>query len=107
MALVTSSEGDLMDFVRPSQQAASQFHDDPGDLCDNIFENLTKNVLKCDYFDVTCKNISTVDENSLILLHVNVRSLHKNFDHLYDFIASLYFTPHVICVSETRIKNNH
>ena len=37
-------------------------------------------------------------------MHVNIRSLHKNFDLLYQFIHSLQFIPQIICITETRIK---
>ena len=37
-------------------------------------------------------------------MHVNIRSLHKNFDLLYEFIQSLQFIPQIICITETRIK---
>ena len=40
-----------------------------------------------------------------MLLHVNVRSLHKNYDLLYELIESLQTLPHVICITKTRIKN--
>ena len=40
-----------------------------------------------------------------MLLHVNVRSLHKNYDLFYKLIESLQTLPHVICITETRIKN--
>ena len=43
--------------------------------------------------------------DSLILLHLNIRSLNKNFDDMYDFVESLTFNPNVISLSETRIKN--
>ena len=34
----------------------------------------------------------TFDPNrSLVLLHINIRSLHKNFDNLYDFLVKLNF----------------
>ena len=34
-----------------------------------------------------------------------IRSLHKNFDLLYEFIQSLQFIPQIICITETRIKD--
>ena len=40
-----------------------------------------------------------------MLLYVNVRSLRKNYDILYELIESLQILPHVICITETRIKN--
>ena len=39
-----------------------------------------------------------------MLLHINIHSLHKNFDNLYDFLVELNFLPDVICLTETRIK---
>ena len=44
------------------------------------------------------------DCNSLILMHLNIRSLQKNYDDLYDLVASLSFRPDVICLSESRIN---
>ena len=41
----------------------------------------------------------------MLLLHVNVRSLHKNYDLFYKLIEALQILPHVICITETRIKN--
>ena len=40
-----------------------------------------------------------------MLLHVNVRSLHKNYELLYELIEDLQILPHVTCITETRIKN--
>ena len=39
-----------------------------------------------------------------MLLRINIRSLHKNFDNLYDFLIELNFLPDVICLTETQIK---
>ena len=38
-------------------------------------------------------------------MHVNIRSLNKNFDEFHDYIQSLSFISNVICLSESRIKN--
>ena len=40
-----------------------------------------------------------------MLLHVNVQSLHKNYDILYELIESLQTLPHAICITKTHIKN--
>ena len=47
--------------------------------------------------------MNTESYSTLILLHIKVRSLNKNSD-LFEFIESLNFLLHVICLSETRIK---
>ena len=39
-----------------------------------------------------------------MLLHINIHSLHKNFDNLYDFLDDLHFLPDVICLTKTQIK---
>ena len=44
------------------------------------------------------------DNNSLSIIHLNIRLLNKNFDKLYDFLLCLTFTPNVLCLSESRIK---
>jgi len=73
-----------------------------------IFTSISKDISKCNYLDLTetdqIKSIANIPE-SLILIHLNTRSLNKNFDELYDFISSLPITPNVICLSEFRIKN--
>ena len=38
-------------------------------------------------------------------LHVNVGFLHKNYDLFYKLIEALQILSRVICITETRIKN--
>ena len=92
-----------MDFLCPGWAAYPTFHDQD-ELGNNVFYSLTGNIKNCNYLDVNNLNF-TAGNNTLTLLHVNVRSLQKNFDSLYDFFQSLKFLPHVICLSETRLKN--
>jgi len=40
------------------------------------------------------------------MLHVNIRSLRKNFEDFYDLLLFLPHQPDIVCVSETRIKHN-
>ena len=54
---------------------------------------------------IALKLLNTEFKGTLILLHINVRFLHKNFD-LYEFIVSLNFLPRVICLSEICIKKD-
>ena len=97
MALVPPDGGNLVDFLRASQAAARNLTDQE-DLCDNLYKSFSNNIHPCKYFDANFK-IDICDKNKdLMLLHWNVRSLHKNFDLLHEFIASLDITPHVICV---------
>ena len=81
---------------------------DPIELCNNVYYSLSSNALKCDYLDLNkfdFDNFNTISFDSLILIHINIRSLNKNFDELYDFLQILPFTPDVICLSESRIKD--
>ena len=52
------------------------------DVCDNVCGNLTRNISSCKYIDINFKPDSA-DANTLILLHVIIRSLHKNFNLLH------------------------
>ena len=38
-------------------------------------------------------------------MHVNIRSLHKNFDSLYEFLVTLSFSSDIFCLTETRLKS--
>ena len=104
MALASSDIGDLQDFLCLSR-AATPFFRDQDELTDYIFSDLTSKIRKCEYLASSCKNLNPEPKNTLLLLHVNVRSLHKNFDLFYEFIDSLNQPPHIICLSETRIKH--
>ena len=75
------------------------------ELRDKIYKSFSTNILKCHYFDISQNNqINMKDNNSLSIIHLNIRSLNKNFDKLYDFLLRLTFTPDVLCLSESRIK---
>ena len=58
------------------------------------------------YYDVSHQFDDSHTDDTLKLVHVNARSLQKNFDQLYEFLASLHFTPHVICISASRINSD-
>jgi len=55
----------------------------------------------CKYFDENVVILNGVSSNSLILLHLNIRSLHKHFDALTTRVHKLT----LICFTETRIKD--
>lgn len=44
--------------------------------------------------------------NPLILGHVNIRSIQKNFDDLHHFLATLQLQVSLLCLSETRLKSD-
>ena len=53
------------------------------ELCDKIYESFSTNILKCHYFDISKSNqINMKDNNSLSIIHLNIRSLNRIFDKL-------------------------
>ena len=44
-------------------------------------------------------------KDSLTIIHFNVRSLQKNFDAFHEFLCNQSCSPDIICVTETRLKN--
>ena len=95
-------DSDLSGSLCMSQAARPS--DDPTELCDHVFDSLTSNVMKCEYFDIYDNETSFTNEiDFLILLHLNIRTLNKYFNDLHNLIASLPFKPDVVCLSESRI----
>ena len=101
-----SCQGNLSQPSHATQAADNLLSDgEPEELSDKIYESISSNILKCDYFDLKINTqIYSSENNSLNIIHHNIRSLNKNFDKFYDFIQSLSYTPDVVCLSELRIK---
>ena len=77
------------------------------ELTNLLFNFLVENVNECKYYDIPMPSSCFVqNQNSLSVFHVNIRSLNKNFDALYELILSLPVSPDVICASKTRTKGN-
>ena len=90
MAPVSGKE--LIEFLGSSQAAALRSNDYcPRELCDNLLNSITTNIKICKYTDPTASSSKFDDNCSLILLHVNIPSLHKNFDSLYEFFSHFIF----------------
>ena len=104
MTLASSHDGDWKDFLCSSWAATLTFRDQD-ELSDSIFSDLTNEIRKCENLDSSYKTLNPESNNTLSLLHVNVRSLHKTVDLLYEFIDTLNQPPHIICVSKTHIKH--
>ena len=103
MAPVSSKE--LDEFLGASQAAALRSNDYcTRELCDNLLNSITTNIKICKYTNPTASSLNFDDNRSLIILHVNIHSLHKNFDSLYEFLVTLSFSPDIICLIETRLK---
>ena len=104
--MAPDADQEFFDLLEPSQ-AATQTVDDhfPGELCDNLFYSMTNNIKKCKYFDLHLNHLKIDKNYFLILLHVNIRSLHKNFELLHEFLVTLNFSPDIICLTDTRLKS--
>jgi len=98
-AFETSYDGELLDIVCPSRDA-NNIHVNQFDLCDGLFGSLTDNIQKCKYHDANYTFNDCDGKDTLILLHVNVRSLQKNFDSFYEFLEQLQYKPQVTIVSQ-------
>ena len=72
------------------------------DLINAPVGSLTARVQPCKYYDIN--DIPTQNLNFLSVIHVNIRSLQTNFDSLQEFLCSLPYLPHIICLSETRLN---
>ena len=50
--------------------------------------------------------LKNVDKSSFSMLHLNIRSLQKNFDSLLNLLVTLKFEFEVICITETWCSDN-
>ena len=103
MALELSSVGDLRGSSRTS--LAADPSDDTNELSEHVFNELTSNISKCEYVDLRNNdNLSTNEPDSLILMHLNIRSLNKYYNDLHTLLNSLPLKPNVIALSKSRIN---
>ena len=106
MAFLDEDEVNLIDFILSSQAAtpSSHFKSENENICEEMFRQMSSKIESCKFLDNSLTYVQP-SENSLKLEHLNIRSLTKNFDALFEFISSLNFTPDLVCLTETRIKN--
>ena len=71
------------------------------DLSDKTFSLIFQNIKPCQYINVNNISLKT---NDMIFLHVNIHSLQKNYDELYQFVSELPLKPLIICITETKLK---
>ena len=72
---------------------------------DVSFDDVFNHVKSCSYYD-TPSLIPRLNSNELFLLHINIRSLQKNFDDLVNLISQFTVIPDITCITETRLKNS-
>ena len=51
-------------------------------------------------------NLNHFDKSRFSMLHLNIRSLQKNFDSLFNLLMTLKFEFKVICITETWYSDN-
>ena len=71
----------------------------------NLNETICKpNVSVTDFANLLTQNY---DNHDKFLLHLNVRSLNKNINKIDELLATLPYSPHVIIISETKLKKKN
>ena len=75
------------------------------EIANQTINGLTENTKQCDYYD--SGSIPTFDPatDRLFVLHVNIRSLQKNFGDFYHLLTELNTMQNLICLFETRLKD--
>ena len=65
-------------------------------------------ILKTQYFtpEESSQNSINFENNSLSMLHINIRSLQKHFDSLFNLLMTLNVEFQVICITETWCSEN-
>ena len=71
----------------------------------DIISLVPENISPCKYYDLNFQNNMLNSSQNLFLLHLNIRSLQKNYDKVCELIDQLPTRPHLIGLSETKIKH--
>ena len=74
---------------------------------DESFFN-TFSIKDSQYFtpEESTRNLNHFGKSSFSMLHLNIRSLQKNFDSLFNLLMTLKFEFKVICITETWCSDN-
>ena len=76
-------------FAPEAFREATDFSNDPSNLYNDSFSSVKNNIANCSSFELFDDNLKIFCKNSdsLTLMHLNVRSLHKHFDELGELFA--------------------
>ena len=80
----------------------SPFQNELPHFDDETYSQLNNNILPCEYYDDLFP--PSGQQHSSLVLHIDIRSLQKNFDNFYNLLCSLPQPPVIIALSETRIN---
>ena len=81
--------------------------DNNSDPDENFFDENSFSKIDAQYFSLEelKENHIAPDNRSFSILHVNIRSLNRNFEHLKLMLSELNYDFSMICVSETWCSN--
>ena len=74
------------------------------DLDPELNVNCLPNAYTCNYYTPSEFNVHLKNNDEFSLIHLNARSLHKNFDNISEFLSTLNNNFSVIAISETWIS---
>ena len=99
----------MKEFLSSGQAPSSNFSPNwfsNDNTADQSFDSIFTYVNPCAYYNNPqfIPN-RTPTPNDLLLVHVNIRSLNKNFDDLCHFLSQFSVPPDAIRITETRLKN--
>ena len=66
----------------------------------NFFISVLKEHIKCFSADDINLELNSSEKDAFSMLHLNIRSLNKNFENLRTFLAKLGFGFQIICLTE-------
>ena len=81
-------------------------NNDSQDADENFFNAF--NFRDSQYFtpEESSQNLNSFDQSSFSMLHLNIRSLQKNFENLFNLFMTLKFEFKVICITQTWYSDN-
>ena len=77
---------------------------DSSDTLNTCVSSLTHNFHPCKYYEIDSFSSLSFNSNLISIIHINIRSLLKNFDSLQEFLCLLPTMPKIICLSESGIN---
>ena len=75
----------------------------------NIQHRVCDKCTKCSLLDVETFSslLNSKEDDEFLLIHINARSLLKYVESIQEFLDTLDKLPDIICISETKIKNQN
>ena len=76
------------------------------DLSNNVFSAITEGIAPCKYFSTSNFSSLKLSSEDIFIFRLNIWSSNKNYDDLYELISEFPHPPDLVCLSETKLKNN-